>query len=296
MKIVITGSESFIGKELKQHCRARDIEFVGLDLAPSEEAGHHQIDIRAPEVEQTIPQNVDALVHLAAVSSDQACRKDPIAAFDVNVVGTLNLMRAAQARNVKQFIFASSEWVYGNTENDDIQTEDSDVNLAKITSEYALTKIVGERLLYITYQRGFCPVTVLRFGIVYGPRPVPMGAVEGLFNEVRTQNSIEVKGSLGTARRFIHVSDIAKGIIKALGRKDYEIFNLSGNTLITLREIIEKSTALLNRHPTISETDPRSASIRNPDNQRALKVLGWEPKIDLAHGLASLLAYQENKK
>ena len=295
MRIVIAGSESFIGKELKQHCRARNIEFIGLDLAPSKEAGHHQVDIRSPEVDQAIPQNADALIHLAAISRDQDCRKDPIRAFDVNVGGTLNLIRTAQARKVKQFVFASSEWVYGNVQNVGIQTEDSVIDAACITSEYALTKIVGERLLNMAYQRGFCAVTVLRFGIVYGPRTVPLSAVEGLFNEVRTQSSVEVKGSLSTVRRFVHVSDIAEGILSALGQGGYEIFNLSGNTLITLRDVIEQSAALLNRHPTVIETDPQNISIRNPDNQKARKVLGWEPKIDLARGLSSLLTFQERQ-
>lgn len=288
MKIVITGSESFIGKELKEHCRFGNVEFVGIDVASSKDEAHYQIDIRSPEIGEVIPENADAIVHLAAISTDQACRKDPIAAFDINVGGTLNLIRAAEARKVKQFVFASSEWVYGNAVDGGIQTEDSVIDIAKMASEYALTKIVGERLLYIAHQRGFYPVTILRFGIVYGPRPVPIGAVEGLYNEVRTQSSIEVKGSLRTARRFVHFSDIARGIIKALGRQGYEIFNLSGNTLITIRDIIEQSSALLGRNPAIIETDPSNVSIRNPDNQKARKVLGWKPEIDLARGLSSL--------
>lgn len=281
MKIVITGSDGFIGKELKNHCLARNIEFVGL--------GHQQIDIRSPEIEKMIPQNLDALIHLAAVSRDRDWRKDPITASDVNIGGTLNLIRAAQTREVKQFIFASSEWVYGNEQATDLQTEESVIDAARITSEYGLTKIAGERLLYMAHQRGLCPVTVLRFGIVYGPRPTALSAVEGIFNEILIQNSVRVNGSLSTARRFVHVSDIAEGILSALGQGGYEVFNLTGNILITLREIIEKTATLLNRQPEVVETDPRSVSIRNPDNQKARKVLGWEPQIDLVRGLSSLL-------
>ncbi len=289
MKIVITGSESFIGSELKAHCRARGIECIGLDVLPKQEPGYHQVDIRSTDVDAVIPENADALVHLAAISRDQDCRRDLRNAMDVNIGGTINLIRAAQARKVKQFVFASSEWIYGNVQPGVVQTEDDPVDITKMTSEYAMTKIVGERLLFVAHQRGLCPVTVLRFGIVYGPRPTPMSAVEGIFNEVRTLDTIEIKGSLSSGRRFVHVSDIADGVLSALGRSGYEIFNLSGNQVMTFGEIIKQSANILNRHPQVVETDPKAINLRNPDNQKVRRELGWEPRLSLEQGLATLL-------
>ncbi len=288
MKIVITGSESFIGKELKQHCRSQNIEFVGIDAIPSEDIGHVTLDIRSPQIENVIPQNAEALVHLAAISRDRDCKENPHLAFDVNVLGTLNLIRAARERGVQQFIFASSEWVYGEVSNSEIQKENQSIDVTRIQSEYALSKIVGEQNLRMAYTQGLCPVTVLRFGIVYGPRPANWSAVESLFNAVRSQDLISV-GSLATARRFIHVTDIAQGIISAIGRKEFEIFNLSGNNLITLGDIIKQSSILLNRTPQITEKSPENTSIRNPDNQKAFQILGWQPKIALPEGLLTLL-------
>jgi nucleoside-diphosphate-sugar epimerase len=288
MKLFITGFESFIGKELRKLCKERGIEASGCDVAVSDVAGCHRVDIRAPGISEVIPEQADALIHLAAISRDKDCREDTINAFDVNVNGTLNLMRAAKAKGVKQFVFASSEWVYGGVQPGAVQTEDDPIDITQMTSEYAMTKIVGERLLFVAHQRGFCPATVLRFGIVYGPRPKPMSAVEGLFNEVRTLDTVEIKGSLSSGRRFIHVSDISNGILSALGRTGFEIFNLGGNRVITFGEIIQRSAALLNRRPKVIETDPKAINLRNPDNQKARKTFGWEPKIDLERGLATL--------
>lgn len=290
MKLVITGSESFIGRELKRHCRDRDIGWIGLDTVPSEDAGHVVMDMRDPDIEGAIPWDVDAVIHLAAISRDQDCRSDPRLAVDVNVGGTLNLIRAARARRVRQVVFASSEWVYGEVGNRDVQTEDSVIDAGAILSEYALTKLMGEGLLSMAYQRGFCPVTVLRFGIVYGPRPKHWSAVEALFHAIRTQDVVEVNGSLRTARRFIHVSDVADGILSVLGRSGYEVFNLSGNTLISLGDVIEESAQLLKRNPRVIERDPSAVSIRNPDNQKARTQLGWEPAIGLREGLTTLLS------
>ena len=113
-KIVITGSESFIGKTLISQLQSTEYEIIGFDsLEPINPVyDFHKIDIRNPEINKLIPVNTDILIHLAALSRDPDCKNKAIECFDVNVMGTLNLIRAAQLQNVKQFIFASSEWVY----------------------------------------------------------------------------------------------------------------------------------------------------------------------------------------
>lgn len=289
MKIVIIGSESFIGRELRKHCRHRSIDVAGIDMIAGDTGDSFRMDIRSPDIINAVPDGADALVHLAAVSRDQDCRKDLAEAFSVNIGGTINLIRAAQQKRVKQFIFASSEWVYGNAPNGELQTEADPIDVTKMTSEYAMTKIVGERLLFVHHQRGLCPVTVLRFGIVYGPRPKPMSAVEGIFNEVRTLDRLIINGSLKSGRRFIHVSDVAEGILSAIGRTGFEIFNLSGDRVITFGEIIKTSGDLLGRHPEVEVKNPGLLNIRNPDNSKARAELKWQPEINLEKGLKTLI-------
>ena len=96
-------------------------------------------DIRDPGLASRIPEGADALVHLAAISRDPDCRANPREAFDVNVGGTINLIEACRIRSVRQFIFASTEWVYGEVANDGTQHEDSALDASKLVSEYALT-------------------------------------------------------------------------------------------------------------------------------------------------------------
>ena len=287
MKLFITGFKSFIGTELIKHCAARGIECTGCDTV-GDGVGYVKADIRSSEIAEAIPEGCDALVHLAAISRDQDCRKDPHLAFDVNVQGTLNLMRAAQARGVRHFLFASSEWVYGNS-GLALVTEETVINAASIVSEYALTKIVGERVLAMASQRGFCPATVLRFGIVYGPRPAPGSPLESIFNDVRTRGEVELKSSPQSGRRYVHVSDLADGILCALGRQRFEIFNLTGNTFISFGDVIREGGALLGVQPRTVLSAPDVLNARNPDNRKARTELRWEPRIDLKAGLASLL-------
>jgi len=272
MKIFITGSKGFIGKELVLQCQKQGIEVVNSDT-----------DICSGSIAELIPESVDAIIHLAALSSDPVCRNKGYECFDVNVMGTLNLIRAAEEKKAKQFIFASTEWVYDNCEEDEIKNEESLINIANHTSEYALSKLVTEANLRQKYQHGFCPTTILRFGIIYGSRQGG-SAVESLFNSVKTRNEVEV-GSLRTGRCFIHVSDIVSGIIKSIGLNGFNIINLEGDKLITLDEIIETSKKILNKNLKIMEKDPNNPSVRNISNEKAKRILNWEPKINLEKGL-----------
>lgn len=283
----MTGSESFIGRVVAQRCQELAIDVSGVDSNAPDNAISKRADIRDPEIADLIPERA-TVVHLAAVSRDPDCRSDPKGAFDINVTGTLNVALAAQQRHASQLIFASSEWVYGDVSNDEVQREDSSVDVTSMTSEYALSKIVAEQLLKLSFSS--LAVTVLRFGIVYGPRPSNWSAVEHLFEAVRTKDEVTV-GALATARRFIHVNDIVSGILASRGRNGFEVFNLSGDRPVTLGEVIEESRRLLGREVLITEKAPNQPSVRNPDNSKARAQLEWKPEIDLEAGLTDLNNY-----
>ncbi len=287
MKVVITGAKGFIGRELISQCKEREIEVVGIDVIESSEKNYYKADITSKEISEIIPEGTDAIIHLAALSRDPDCRDKAYDCFNLNVMGSLNLIEAAQKKNAKQFIFASSEWVYDNFTESEIKNEDSLINIANHKSEYALSKLVSEANLRQKYQHGFCPVTILRFGIIYGPRKTNWSAVESLFNAVKTKEEITV-GSLKTGRCFIHVSDIALGIIKSISLEGFNVINLQGNRLITLKDIIETSKKILNKNPKTIEKDPNNISVRKVSNEKAINLLKWKPEIDLKTGLKSL--------
>jgi UDP-glucose 4-epimerase len=276
MKVVITGSKGFVGSHLVEQCRDRGMSVVEADLPDT--------DICTEDVSEFIPRDADAIIHLAALSRDADCTNKAYDTFRLNVMGTLNLMEAAEKQAARQFIFASSEWVYDNCSDQETKTEDSLINIANHTSEYALSKLVSEANLRQKYARGFCPVTILRFGIIYGSRQTGGSAVESLFQAVKLRDCVEV-GSLRTGRHFIHVSDIVAGIIKSIGLPGFEIINLEGDKLITLRDIIETSKILLGRNPEVIEKNPANVSIRRISNEKAKKLLGWAPGLDLEKGL-----------
>ena len=284
MKIFITGSESFVGKELVSQCLKKGIKAFGIDLpeSPSQKYEYKKMDIRSQEISDVMPIDTDAVIHLAAISRESDCKKDLKKCFDVNAGGTINVIDAAIKNRVRNFIFASSEWVYGESEAIKKETDHAQNTL----SPYALSKIIGECALRERHEESRMSVVILRFGIIYGPRKDNWSAVESLFNAVATKDVVEV-GSLKTGRNFIHVSDIASGIIASLPLAGFNIINLAGSQLITLGDILEESCKILGRKPKIIDLG-KAPVVRSISNQQARAVLNWEPEYDLKKGLKSI--------
>ena len=285
-KIFITGTESFVGKELIKQI-PKSFEISGCDYNQPINKDFYKLDIRSKSICDIIPNGVDTIVHLAALSTDPLCKNRAYHCFDINVMGTLNLIRAAEQKKCKQFIFASSEWVYDNFTNDKEKNEDSIINIANINSEYALSKLVSEANLRQKYLHGFCDTSILRFGIIYGTRKENWSAVESIFNTVKNKNVVKV-GSVKTGRCFIHVSDIVNGIIQTIGLKGFNLINLEGKKLITLGEIIKKSSNILNKNIEVIEEKPDDISVRRVSSVKSKSVIGWDPVVGLTQGLEDL--------
>ena len=291
MRVFITGAASFIGQSLMTAAVARGIQVTCVDRVAVDQPDCHVIDVCDPAIGDVIPQGVDAIVHLAALSRDADCRDNALACFGTNVMGTLNLTRAARARGARQFIFASTEWVYDSFVPGEDRVEDSPIDASRLGSEYALSKFVSENTLRQQGPHGFCPATILRFGIVYGPRRANWSAVESLLSAVATADEVEV-GSLATARRFIHVQDIAEATLAAVGwTAPYDIFNIQGPDQASLGRIIAASATLLGRSPRVVESAPAAASIRTVSSGKATAKLGWSAAISIEDGLASVAAH-----
>src|SRR5690349_5293000 len=127
MKLFITGSESFIGGRLWELAEEAGHELSGMDVVPPRRPGAVQADLRSPGLANAIPEGA-AIIHLAALSTDNQCKADPLGAMSVNLSGTIELAQAALKKQVRQFLFASSEWVYGEVANDDIQREEQSID------------------------------------------------------------------------------------------------------------------------------------------------------------------------
>ncbi|MGQ0663099.1 MAG: NAD-dependent epimerase/dehydratase family protein [Pseudomonadota bacterium] len=291
-RIFVAGAASFVGRRLLAQCDAAGIAVSGVDLKPTGRPDCHVADIRDQRIADLIPEGVDAVVNLAALARDSECRGRARACFEVNVIGNLALMDAAAARGARQFVFASSEWVYDSFPMDAPRKETDAIDPARLSSEYALSKLVSEANLRQRHAQGFCPATVLRFGILYGPHRDNWSAVDTLVHEVATKDAVTI-GSRATARRFIHVEDVAGAVLAVLGVPGFEVFNIQGPRLVSLGEVIDTAAGLLGRRPRVIERDPDNPSIRPVSDDKARARLGWSARIDLGMGVKTVVDYLE---
>jgi nucleoside-diphosphate-sugar epimerase len=283
--LFITGANSFVGKSLLNECKKRKIKFIGIDKNCKKSKNIFKVDITKDDISPFLPKK-SYIIHLAAISTDKDCKQNFKLAIKTNIEGTQNLIEVAKKKHAKQLIFASSEWIYGDIKsNKEKQYEKKTIDLIGNSSEYAVTKIMGEKLCRFASDNFVS--TILRFGIIYGPRLNNWSAIENLFYNVATQSTVKV-GSKLTARRFIYIDDIVSGILSSVGRKKSEVFNLTGNKLINLEKVITLSKKILTKKIEIIETDKKVYSIRNPINSYAKKQLKWNPKTSLEKGLKEI--------
>jgi nucleoside-diphosphate-sugar epimerase len=288
--IVITGADGFVGRALNDKLQNLGFQTICIDSNPIFDETLKG-DITSSKISILIPEN-SIIVHLAAMSTDSMCKQDPISAININMIGTINLANIAVEKRCKQFIFASSEWVYGDTDGKNEKNENSAIDVSSLKSIYAVTKAAMEPIL--NQLLGTTNTVILRFGIVYGPREKSWSAVERLLVDVSEKEIIEV-GSLENGRCFIYIDDLVEGIISSFRAKGNNLFNLSGDKLITLGDVIKTSAELLSKNPIIKEKDSTKFVQRNLSNLKARESLEWEPKIDLNNGLERIANYLKLK-
>jgi len=289
MKIFITGSESFVGNYLTKILKKKKHNVIGVDRYKSIPSTK-KIDINNKNLYKAIPTNCDCLIHLAAVSTSDLFKKNLTNSFKINVNGTFNVMQAAIKKNVKQIIFASSEWVYGEEKSSKLKNEKNFISAQKISSDYSLSKILGEQIVEYYSIKNKINCTILRFGIIYGPRKLNknMSAVENILMNMIAKNELIV-GSKKTARRFIYITDLCEAISKAIGIKNINKFNITGNQLINLDMIYKEGKKNLKKDVKIIETNKKSYNIRNIDSKSFKKISNWKPKVDIRKGVKNII-------
>ena len=282
MKFFITGANGFVGKELIKILKKKGKKFCGVDTNKEKNPNIYKVDIRDKNLHKYIPKN-SIVVHLAGVIKPYICKFKPIEAIDINLNGTINLIKSAEKQNAKKIIFASSEWVYGHSKNKHSLTEKKKINIENVKSEYALSKIYGEN--FVNLSNKIKTKIILRFGILYGLRKgKDLSAFESLFHEVKRKNKIVI-GSKKTARKFINVVDLANAVYLASKQNKNNIFNLTGDQLITLEQIINLTAKKLNKKVKIIEKNHSNPNIRNISNVKAKKKLKWNLNFNLKKGV-----------
>ena len=185
-KVVVTGGAGFIGSHIVDKLVSDGFSVLVVDnLSTGEKANVnknatlHVVDIREYEKLQEVISGADYVFHLAAIPSVQDSINLPIETYQVNTVGTLNVLQASRNAGVKKLIYSSSCAVYGNTK---VIPTSEDVTM-DTTTPYAMQKYTSELLCGLYTKLYSLPTISLRYFNVYGPRQNPKGEYAGVISK-----------------------------------------------------------------------------------------------------------------
>ena len=303
MNILVTGGAGFIGSHLVRHLLAKGEKVTALDnlstglaenLPP--EAKLVEMDILDEDLPKVVATGAfDAIVHLAAQTMVDTSIKNPLLDTRENLLGTVQVLEAARAANVKRVIFASTAAVYGDVKEDDLPVREAQPTLP--LSFYGLSKLSVEKYLEMYENLYGMEYVVLRFANVYGERQGDggEGGVISIFAKaVAEGRDITIYGDGEQTRDFVYAGDIAEGIWAALRTEEVNAaYNLSTQTETSLRELVSLLAEIRGR-----EIVPKYGAEREGDiyksmlsNSRARRGLDWQPATTLAEGLRRTYEY-----
>jgi UDP-glucose 4-epimerase len=304
-RVLVTGGAGFIGSHTVDRVLTEGFEVVVLDDLRSgllENINAHfstgkfrfvRGDIRDSGLVKDLVRDVDAVVHLAALISVPESIKDPVLTNDVNVNGTLNLLKACVDFSVKRFVYASSCAVYGNAESLPIK-EDCP---ARPESPYGVSKLVAENYVHIYHEDFGLETVCLRYFNVYGPRQVfgdYSGVITQFISRLAKGLPLVIFGDGEQTRDFVQVQDVAEANMLALknGGVAGETFNIGTGAATTINQLANVLLGITNKtHLELKHSKPREGDIKYSvaDISKAEKNLHYAPKISLRDGLMVLV-------
>lgn len=303
-KILVTGGAGFIGSHLVDRLIAMGDEVTVLDDLSGGTAGYLDPrarlirgDVRDADHLVLLVRGMDAVFHLAAKVSVQACIEDWDAGHRVNLGGTIGVLRAAHRAGGVPVVYASSAAVYGD-QGDLAGAEDA---LPLPISPYAADKLAGEHQARAMARVHGLPSVGLRFFNVYGPRQDACSAYAGVISKLCANRlagrAHVIFGDGLQSRDFIHVTDVVDSLLlgcqlaSATGA-GAEVFNICTGTATTLLDLAAQIDRASGGGATpILHEPPRSGDIRHSrgDPRAARDRLGFQATIPMRQGLADTL-------
>jgi UDP-glucose 4-epimerase len=304
MKICVTGGAGFVGVHLIRRLLAEGAEILAVDdfsasdpsRIPADPQVHvERIDVRDAEqmVKALETFRPAALIHLAARHFIPYCDAHPLETMDVNVKGTVAVLRSASTQSRTHVLLASSLAVYPPSTG--LLAEDDPLGPVDI---YGYSKWMAELVCQHVHRARGSRISILRIANVYGAQETNPHVLPRIVAQVRHGDLVEL-GNLESRRDYIHVQDVAEAFVALVDparpdARQLEIFNLSTGKDASVRELIAHIESILGRTIAVHSSRDLMRSVDRPvlraDPSRLCAATGWLPRLSLREGLWELLA------
>jgi UDP-glucose 4-epimerase len=297
LRLLVTGGCGFIGINLIAYLRRRKTDHLvvldNLSEGRRENLREFEVefvegDVRDAALVNRTMRDIDAVVHLAADTRVIDSIENPDFNFQVNVVGTYNLLAAARSHGIKKFVMAST----GGAIVGEVTPPVREDMAPKPVSPYGASKLCGEAYCSAFAGAYGMKTVCLRFSNVYGPRSFHKGSVVAhFFKQVLQGKCLTVYGDGEQTRDFVFVDDISAGIASALTmERGGSVYQLGTGAETSVNELIRMIRRCVGEGGPVSATyEParKGELLRNYcDISLARRELGYAPQVDLLEGLA----------
>jgi len=318
VRALVTGAAGFIGSHLVDRLLSEGEEVLGVDNLSSGTLANlgdarrsrmgkftfQRVDVTSDAIGELVKRNKpEVIFHLAAQVDVRKSVAQPLHDAMVNIVGTLNILDAADAAGVRKVVFTSSGGcIYGEPGEERLPVTEDQVYLPESMPEspYGVSKkVVLDYLRYFKTVKDL-DYTALALSNVYGPRQEPASEVglEGQVVAIFSRKMIAgrpctIYGDGTQTRDFVYVDDVVSAFMAAATKGSGELVNVGSKIELSVNELYAKLAELTGTRfePIYAAARPGELQRIVIDNSKAAEVLGWRPSTDLDQGLKQTVAY-----
>lgn len=304
MKILITGGAGFIGSNLTKRLVHEGHQVVvldnllrgnKLDKNTFEKIEFVKADVRDFDAVLNASKGCDLIFHFAAVLGVDIVADNPVETMDVEVIGTRNVVMAAQNNNIKKIMYASTSGIYGHSAIENALTEEV---LVDPRTSYAMAKRYNEIYLASHHEEKGIDVVSLRFFNVYGENQDNRMVIPRFFEQARENSDITVFGTGKQTRDFTFIDDTVEACVRLISVKGCHIVNIANEAEWCIEDVAVQIKKITNSSSKIIYLDaPKKrydyeVERRVGSSEKLQQLVGYKPMTTLEGGLNRI--YERN--
>ncbi len=309
---LITGIAGFIGSTLARALLAHGEHVRGIDNLSTGKPGNlveimdridfSQADLLELEHVRKACQDVDYVLHHAAIPSVPASVKDPLGSNRANLDATVNLLIAARDAKVRRIVYAASSAAYGDSA---LLPKKEDM-LPDPVSPYAVAKLAGEHYMTSFYRCYGLETVCLRYFNIFGPRQDPASPYSGVLARFITQmlrgQQPTIFGDGKQSRDFTHVDNVVEANLLACTASASDVagrvFNIAAGVRIDLNQVFQLVKQLTGYQGKVSYSPERAGDVKHSvaDLSQAERHLNYRPIVYFEEGLRRTIEWYQTSK